>query len=159
MFRNRLCIDGGLTLFMPPTSAAQTVCGKTCQNFLTCCLLHTVLDYLLCVVSELRKFGWLIPSPVHKVFVSESAAIVDGYLLWWAESDIYFVFYSSYVKWARIVLCMPNSAFCSGPSLNSLISRGCPPSFMPFTSHNSGGLVILDLNVAFDCHSILSIAI
>ncbi|XP_055816240.1 uncharacterized protein LOC129885828 [Solanum dulcamara] len=24
-FRNRLCIDGGLTLFMPPTSAAQTV--------------------------------------------------------------------------------------------------------------------------------------
>ncbi|KAB5574381.1 hypothetical protein DKX38_001575 [Salix brachista] len=24
MFRNRLCIDGGLTLFMPPTSAAQT---------------------------------------------------------------------------------------------------------------------------------------
>ncbi|TKY71323.1 Patatin phospholipase domain-containing protein 4 [Spatholobus suberectus] len=25
MFRNRLCIDGGLTLFMPPTSAAQTV--------------------------------------------------------------------------------------------------------------------------------------
>jgi hypothetical protein len=40
-----------------------------------------------------------------------------------------------------------------------LISRACPPSFMPFTSHNSGGLVILDLNVAFDCHSILSIAI
>ncbi|KAL1544460.1 patatin-like phospholipase domain-containing protein 4 [Salvia divinorum] len=26
MFRNRLCIDGGLTLFMPPTSASQTVC-------------------------------------------------------------------------------------------------------------------------------------
>lgn len=25
MFRNRLCIDGGLTLFMPPTSAAQTI--------------------------------------------------------------------------------------------------------------------------------------
>ncbi|WCJ18257.1 Acyl transferase/acyl hydrolase/lysophospholipase superfamily protein [Euphorbia peplus] len=25
MFRNRLCIDGGLTLFMPPTSAAKTV--------------------------------------------------------------------------------------------------------------------------------------
>ncbi|XP_041015506.1 omega-hydroxyceramide transacylase [Juglans microcarpa x Juglans regia] len=25
LFRNRLCIDGGLTLFMPPTSAAQTV--------------------------------------------------------------------------------------------------------------------------------------
>lgn len=25
MFRNRLCIDGGLTLFMPPTSAPQTV--------------------------------------------------------------------------------------------------------------------------------------
>lgn len=25
MFRNRLCIDGGLTLFMPPTSASQTV--------------------------------------------------------------------------------------------------------------------------------------
>ncbi|CAI9103897.1 OLC1v1002485C1 [Oldenlandia corymbosa var. corymbosa] len=25
MFRNRICIDGGLTLFMPPTSAAQTV--------------------------------------------------------------------------------------------------------------------------------------
>ncbi|XP_073309216.1 uncharacterized protein [Primulina huaijiensis] len=25
MFRNRLCIDGGLTLFMPPTSAIQTV--------------------------------------------------------------------------------------------------------------------------------------
>lgn len=25
MFRNRLCVDGGLTLFMPPTSAAQTV--------------------------------------------------------------------------------------------------------------------------------------
>lgn len=25
MFRNRLCIDGALTLFMPPTSAAQTV--------------------------------------------------------------------------------------------------------------------------------------
>ncbi|KAK2966634.1 hypothetical protein RJ640_002332 [Escallonia rubra] len=25
MFRNRLCIDGGLTLFMPPTSAATTV--------------------------------------------------------------------------------------------------------------------------------------
>ncbi|GER30443.1 patatin-like phospholipase domain-containing protein [Striga asiatica] len=25
MFRNRLCIDGGLTLFMPPTSAARTV--------------------------------------------------------------------------------------------------------------------------------------
>ncbi|XP_047173354.1 patatin-like phospholipase domain-containing protein 2 [Vigna umbellata] len=25
VFRNRLCIDGGLTLFMPPTSAAQTV--------------------------------------------------------------------------------------------------------------------------------------
>ncbi|KAK4339940.1 hypothetical protein RND71_041402 [Anisodus tanguticus] len=24
VFRNRLCIDGGLTLFMPPTSAAQT---------------------------------------------------------------------------------------------------------------------------------------
>ncbi|KAJ6706574.1 hypothetical protein OIU79_011086 [Salix purpurea] len=30
IFRNRLCIDGGLTLFMPPTSAAQTVCGKIC---------------------------------------------------------------------------------------------------------------------------------
>ncbi|KAL0454433.1 UNVERIFIED_CONTAM: 1-acylglycerol-3-phosphate O-acyltransferase PNPLA3 [Sesamum latifolium] len=27
MFRNRLCIDGGLTLFMPPTSAAQTGIG------------------------------------------------------------------------------------------------------------------------------------
>ncbi|TXG53822.1 hypothetical protein EZV62_019078 [Acer yangbiense] len=26
MFRNRLCIDGGLTLFMPPTSATKTVC-------------------------------------------------------------------------------------------------------------------------------------
>ncbi|KAL0013259.1 hypothetical protein SO802_000328 [Lithocarpus litseifolius] len=25
LFRNRLCIDGGLTLFMPPTSAAQTI--------------------------------------------------------------------------------------------------------------------------------------
>ncbi|XP_030475719.2 uncharacterized protein LOC115692889 [Syzygium oleosum] len=25
LFRNRLCIDGGLTLFMPPTSAARTV--------------------------------------------------------------------------------------------------------------------------------------
>ncbi|KAL8143440.1 hypothetical protein V2J09_016472 [Rumex salicifolius] len=25
MFRNRLCVDGGLTLFMPPTSAADTV--------------------------------------------------------------------------------------------------------------------------------------
>ncbi|KAM7482193.1 hypothetical protein LguiB_006776 [Lonicera macranthoides] len=25
MFRNRLCIDGGLTLFMPPTSAAETI--------------------------------------------------------------------------------------------------------------------------------------
>lgn len=25
MYRNRLCIDGGLTLFMPPTSAAKTV--------------------------------------------------------------------------------------------------------------------------------------
>ncbi|KAL7592965.1 hypothetical protein Lser_V15G34154 [Lactuca serriola] len=25
VFRNRLCVDGGLTLFMPPTSAAQTV--------------------------------------------------------------------------------------------------------------------------------------
>lgn len=25
IFRNKLCIDGGLTLFMPPTSAAQTV--------------------------------------------------------------------------------------------------------------------------------------
>ncbi|KAE8805500.1 patatin-like phospholipase domain-containing protein 4 [Hordeum vulgare] len=25
LFRNRLCIDGGLTLFMPPTSASQTV--------------------------------------------------------------------------------------------------------------------------------------
>ncbi|GAB2278672.1 hypothetical protein Dimus_013348 [Dionaea muscipula] len=25
VFRNRLCIDGGLTLFMPPTAAAQTV--------------------------------------------------------------------------------------------------------------------------------------
>ncbi|RWR90159.1 patatin-like phospholipase domain-containing protein 1 [Cinnamomum micranthum f. kanehirae] len=25
MFRNRLCIDGGLTLFMPPTSASETV--------------------------------------------------------------------------------------------------------------------------------------
>ncbi|KAF7803650.1 patatin-like phospholipase domain-containing protein 2 [Senna tora] len=25
MFRNKLCVDGGLTLFMPPTSAAQTV--------------------------------------------------------------------------------------------------------------------------------------
>ncbi|KAJ6309105.1 hypothetical protein OIU76_018656 [Salix suchowensis] len=25
MFRNQLCIDGGLTLFMPPTSAAKTV--------------------------------------------------------------------------------------------------------------------------------------
>ncbi|KAG6495610.1 patatin-like phospholipase domain-containing protein 2 isoform X1 [Zingiber officinale] len=25
LFRNRLCIDGGLTLFMPPTSAAKTV--------------------------------------------------------------------------------------------------------------------------------------
>lgn len=25
LFRNKLCIDGGLTLFMPPTSAAQTV--------------------------------------------------------------------------------------------------------------------------------------
>ncbi|KAJ0567955.1 putative patatin-like phospholipase domain-containing protein [Helianthus annuus] len=25
LFRNRLCVDGGLTLFMPPTSAAQTV--------------------------------------------------------------------------------------------------------------------------------------
>ena len=24
-FRNRLCIDGGLTLFMPPTSASETV--------------------------------------------------------------------------------------------------------------------------------------
>ncbi|KAI5661509.1 hypothetical protein M9H77_20832 [Catharanthus roseus] len=25
VFRNRICIDGGLTLFMPPTSAAQTI--------------------------------------------------------------------------------------------------------------------------------------
>nr|GEX39380.1 patatin-like phospholipase domain-containing protein 2 [Tanacetum cinerariifolium] len=25
LFRNRLCVDGGLTLFMPPTSAAQTI--------------------------------------------------------------------------------------------------------------------------------------
>ncbi|KAJ0078401.1 hypothetical protein Patl1_36875 [Pistacia atlantica] len=25
MFRNRVCIDGGLTLFMPPTSATKTV--------------------------------------------------------------------------------------------------------------------------------------
>ncbi|KAK9110214.1 hypothetical protein Sjap_018274 [Stephania japonica] len=26
LFRKRLCIDGGLTLFMPPTSASKTVC-------------------------------------------------------------------------------------------------------------------------------------
>ncbi|VAH49746.1 unnamed protein product [Triticum turgidum subsp. durum] len=25
LFRNRLCVDGGLTLFMPPTSASETV--------------------------------------------------------------------------------------------------------------------------------------
>lgn len=35
MFRNRLCIDGGLTLFMPPTSAAKTV--RVCA-FPTSCL-------------------------------------------------------------------------------------------------------------------------
>ncbi|KAF9690202.1 hypothetical protein SADUNF_Sadunf01G0171100 [Salix dunnii] len=45
MFRNRLCIDGGLTLFMPPTSAAQTVHGKTFQNFWTSCFLHTITAY------------------------------------------------------------------------------------------------------------------
>lgn len=38
MFRNRLCIDGGLTLFMPPTSAAQTV-------FLL--FINLTIDYLL----------------------------------------------------------------------------------------------------------------
>ncbi|CAH9074641.1 unnamed protein product [Cuscuta epithymum] len=27
MFRNRLCIDGGLTVFMPPTSASETLAG------------------------------------------------------------------------------------------------------------------------------------
>ncbi|KFK45062.1 hypothetical protein AALP_AA1G338800 [Arabis alpina] len=35
MFRNRLCVDGGLTLFMPPTSAAKTVrvCAFSASNF------------------------------------------------------------------------------------------------------------------------------
>ncbi|CAE5983378.1 unnamed protein product [Arabidopsis arenosa] len=35
MFRNRLCVDGGLTLFMPPTAAAKTVrvCAFSAGNF------------------------------------------------------------------------------------------------------------------------------
>ncbi|KAG8089980.1 hypothetical protein GUJ93_ZPchr0011g28414 [Zizania palustris] len=33
-FRNRLCIDGGLTLFMPPTSASETVCHNC--SFCSC---------------------------------------------------------------------------------------------------------------------------
>ncbi|CAE5959114.1 unnamed protein product [Arabidopsis arenosa] len=35
MFRNRLCVDGGLTLFMPPTAAAKTVrvCAFSASNF------------------------------------------------------------------------------------------------------------------------------
>ncbi|CAA7059252.1 unnamed protein product [Microthlaspi erraticum] len=35
MFRNRLCVDGGLTLFMPPTAAAKTVrvCAFSASSF------------------------------------------------------------------------------------------------------------------------------
>ncbi|XP_010461145.1 PREDICTED: patatin-like phospholipase domain-containing protein 4 [Camelina sativa] len=35
MFRNRVCVDGGLTLFMPPTAAAKTVrvCAFSASNF------------------------------------------------------------------------------------------------------------------------------
>ncbi|CAN8314077.1 unnamed protein product [Cochlearia groenlandica] len=35
MFRNRVCVDGGLTLFMPPTAAAKTirVCAFSARNF------------------------------------------------------------------------------------------------------------------------------
>lgn len=28
VFRNRICVDGGITLFMPPTAADQTVCSS-----------------------------------------------------------------------------------------------------------------------------------
>ncbi|KAJ4917130.1 Acyl transferase/acyl hydrolase/lysophospholipase superfamily protein [Raphanus sativus] len=35
MFRDRVCVDGGLTLFMPPTAAAKTVrvCAFSASNF------------------------------------------------------------------------------------------------------------------------------
>lgn len=35
MFRNRVCVDGGLTLFMPPTAAAKTVrvCAFSASSF------------------------------------------------------------------------------------------------------------------------------
>ncbi|KAF9685041.1 hypothetical protein SADUNF_Sadunf03G0013100 [Salix dunnii] len=52
MFRNRLCIDGGLTLFMPPTSAAQTVRGKSVETLSVVAWLHIVLTYFSCVIIE-----------------------------------------------------------------------------------------------------------
>lgn len=41
MFRNRLCIDGGLTLFMPPTSASKTV--FPCYTYSSNCLFSASL--------------------------------------------------------------------------------------------------------------------
>jgi hypothetical protein len=43
-FRNRLCIDGGLTLFMPPTSASETVC------------VHFLLDLAMVITRVISFF-------------------------------------------------------------------------------------------------------
>lgn len=46
MFRNRVCVDGGLTLFMPPTAAAKTVC-----TWLLCCFVLIFSFLFACSVS------------------------------------------------------------------------------------------------------------
>ena len=79
MFRNRLCIDGGLTLFMPPTSAAQTVCGKICRNLINCCLAANSPCLLFMCHNRFKEVLMMIPLSVHNVFVSESSAIADAY--------------------------------------------------------------------------------
>ncbi|KAK6121180.1 hypothetical protein DH2020_045101 [Rehmannia glutinosa] len=51
-FRNRICIDGGLTLFMPPTSAAQTL-----FNWMLEPAADATLDQLFAWISRRSRLG------------------------------------------------------------------------------------------------------
>lgn len=50
VYRDRVCIDGGFTLFMPPTAAEETV-----NYLIICCVLEDLKRVIFCVEFELAR--------------------------------------------------------------------------------------------------------
>lgn len=97
MFRNRLCIDGGLTLFMPPTSASETVFFWDSFSLLFECSSSMSLQ----ATFFYRYYKWYFSCPIsHKGMCCCSVM----FILIWRPGWFYWFMYCR-DTWLKVRVC------------------------------------------------------